>query len=106
MLYLKKDICLPEEQVSLFLSLLEDWSEVNASVLMMIHYTYHRDDEDFDGGLKLIDLLYNKLSKYFDIEWDVENMKNVIRNSEYPGYDYLDILNNLLTPEMIVVFGI
>lgn len=105
-MYINETLCKPIEEVSQILDQMEDMNEITVDTLLMVHYAYHHDDIDFDGGLKLIDKLYYKLGLYYDIYWDVQSIKLFIISSPTPDYDYRVILNQLLTPEMIQCYGV
>lgn len=106
MVYIHKSLCKSIEEVSEILDQMDEMNEITVSTLLMIHYAYHHNDTDFDGGLKLIDKLHDKLTKYFDVCWDIENIKIIIRTSPDPGFDYKYLLSQLMTPEMIACFGV
>ena len=106
MVYIAEKLCKSIEEVSEILEQMEYMNEIKVSTLLMIHYAYHHNDTDFDGGLKLIDKLYYKLGLYYDICWDIENIKAIIRSSPVPEYDYHMILNQLLTQDMVECFGV
>ena len=106
MAYITKSLCMNIDEVSVILDQMDDINEITVDILLMIHYAYHHNDTDFDGGLKLIDKLYHKLGLYYDISWDVESIKSIIRTSPNPEVDYHIILNQLLTPGMIACFGV
>lgn len=106
MAYINKTLRKSIQEVSDILEEMDDMNEVTLDTLLMIHYAYHHDDTDFDGGLNFIDKLYHKLGLYYDIYWDVESIKNFIRSSPDPQYDYHSILKQLLTSGMIHCYGV
>ena len=85
---------------------LEDGDDVPLDVLVMVYYFYHNNDVDFDNGLGFFDQLHKKLSLYFELGWDVEGIKSILRQANNPIEEYYNILNQMLTPEMIAVYGV
>ena len=80
--------------------------EITPETILMIDYAYHNEDEDYDGGLSFLDRLYKKLSNYFEINWDVEYLKELIRNSEHPSEDFVTVLKEILTEDMVECYGV
>lgn len=80
--------------------------DVSPEILLMIDYAYHSENEDYGDGLSFLDRLYNKLSLFFDINWNVENMKILIRNAQDPSSEFVVVLNELLTEDMIDCYGV
>ena len=89
-------------------SLLNDMQDVDITpeVLLMIDFAYHNTDRNYDHGLSFLDRLHNKLSIYFPIHWNIQNLKITIRNSNNPSGTFVDILNEILTREMIDWYGV
>lgn len=81
-------------------------TEITPEILLMIDYAFHNTDDNYDHGLSFLDRLHKKLSKYFDLQWNIPNLKDMIRSSTYPCMTYLDILNEILTDKMIMVYGV
>lgn len=80
--------------------------EVTVETLLMIDYAYHNEDQDYDDGLSFLDRLYKKLSMYFQISWDVEYLKDLLRKSENPSEDFVAVLKEILTDDMIECYGV
>lgn len=80
--------------------------DVTAEVLLMIDYAFHNTDNDYDGGLSFLDRLQAKLSGVFPIQWNIQNLKKFVQDSNDPVQMFLDILNEILTDEMIVYYGV
>jgi hypothetical protein len=81
--------------------------DITAETLLMIDYAYYHEDPNYGDGLSFLDRLYNKLSKYFDLDhWDVEEMKITIRNSEDPPSAFIQTLLNILDEDMIECYGV
>ena len=94
-----------KEELNNILNNMQD-NDITAEVLLMIDYAYHNTDNDYDAGLSFLDRLHKKLSMYFPIQWNVHNLKLTIRNSNTPSEVFLDILNEILTDEMIACYGV
>jgi hypothetical protein len=105
-MYVKEIDRVSMSEIKNYISSLQDEDTITVETLIMIHYAYHQNDEDFDGGLNLLDLLYKKLKPYYEISWDVKGMKDIIRTSCNPEEAYYDLLHQMLTPEMICCYGI
>ena len=80
--------------------------DITPEILLMIDYAYYHEDPNYGDGLSFLDRLYNKLSKYFNINWNVENMKILIRTAEDPSSEFIVVLNELLTEDMIDCYGV
>jgi hypothetical protein len=88
--------------------MLKDMQDVDITpeVLLMIDFAYHNGDRNYDGGLSFLDRLYRKLSLYFQIQWNVSNLKDMIKSSNNPSSTFIDVLNEILTNEMIECYGV
>lgn len=80
--------------------------DVTPEVLLMIDYAYHNTDNDYDDGLSFLNRLQSKLSGAFPIQWNLPNLKQFIRNSNDPAETFLDVLNEILSDEMILYYGV
>ena len=83
-----------------------DDDEVPIETIFGIYHAFHSHDENFDGGLGFLDRLWNKLYTPFYLDWNLDEMKNQIRNSNDPQETYLGLLRNTLTREMIAYYGV
>lgn len=77
-------------------------SEIRA--LIAIDYYYHREDNNYDGGLSMLDRLAYKL-RCFDHNWDVQNLKERIRSANSPQDEFVNVLTDILASEMIGYYG-
>lgn len=80
--------------------------DITAEVLLMIDYAHHNTDNDYDDGLSFLDRLQSKLSGIFAIQWNIQNLKKFVRDSNDPAQMFLDILNEILTDEMMMYYGV
>jgi chromatin remodeling complex protein RSC6 len=80
--------------------------DISPEILLMIDYAYHSEDENYGDGLSFLDRLYKKLSLFFEINWEVEHLKILIRNSQNPSSEFVVLLNELLTEDMIQCYGV
>jgi hypothetical protein len=80
--------------------------DITPEVLLMIDYAYHNTDNDYDDGLSFLNRLYTKLSEPFHLQWNLPNLKQFIRSSNDPPQMFLDVLNEILTDEMILYYGV
>lgn len=80
--------------------------EASVETLVMIDYAYHNEDENYQEGLSFLDRLYKKLSNFFEISWDVEYLKDLLRKSENPSEDFIAVLKEILTQDMMECYGI
>lgn len=89
------------------LVIIEMKESIDINDIVKVHYAYRRTFSDFDGGLSLFDSLKKKLSLYFDNvkDWDINKMKDQIRNSPHPQDEYMLILDEIMTQEMVDVYG-
>ena len=80
--------------------------EATVETLVMIDYAYHNEDENYQEGLSFLDRLHKKLSNFFEISWDIEYLKDLLRKSENPSEDFIAVLKEILTQEMMECYGI
>ena len=80
--------------------------DITPELLLMIDYAFHNTDEDYDDGLSFLNRLYDALRVEFKLKWNVDNLRITIRNSSTPSTTFVDILNELLTPDMVDVYGL
>ena len=71
---------------------------LNYMILIIIDYTYHHDEEDYDGGLSFLDRLNEKLGEYHP-DWNIDDFKNTIRNAKCPELQYLKTIEMMLEKE-------
>jgi hypothetical protein len=83
-----------------------DSYDITPEILLMVDFAYHNMDSNYDDGLSFLDRLYWKLSKYYPIQWNVPNLKTMIRKSDNPATTFVDILNEILTEDMVICYGI
>lgn len=95
-----------KEEIDSILNQYQDNDEISAELLLMIDFAYHNTDRNYDHGLSFLDRLHNKLSIYFPIQWNVQNLKLTIRSSNNPSGTFVDILNEILTRDMINCYGV
>lgn len=81
-------------------------ADVLPETLLTIDYAFHNTDENYDDGLSFLDRLHRKLSKFYPIQWNLENMKNTVRNSNNPATTFVDMLNEILTHDMLACYGL
>ncbi len=81
-------------------------TDISPEFLLMVDFAYHNTDSDYDDGLSFLDRLHWKLSMYFPIQWNIQNLKKMIRTSNNPTGTFVDILNELLNEEMIACYGV
>ena len=94
---------------------LDDWigqrldannGEPTWPVLLGIHYAFHCNDEDFDGGLSFIRALIRKLGN-FHPEWNYEQLQNRIQIAEFPQMEFVLVIQAMLAdPNDIAYYGI
>lgn len=80
--------------------------DITPTVLLMIDYAYHNTDDNYDDGLSFLDRLHKKLSRYFDLQWNIPKLKYTVRTSSNPFVTYRDMLNEIVTPRMIAIYGV
>lgn len=75
--------------------------------LIRLHYSYYHNFHDFDGGLNIFDQLKKKLSLYYNNvnNWNINKIKEEIRNSCHPENEFMMILDEILTQDMIDCYG-
>jgi len=74
-------------------------------VAIEIHYVYNHNKPNFDGGLSLIDSIYNKLS-FRHPEWNIDDLKSFVLNSDEPMTSYVEVIEEMLEdPEDADYYG-
>lgn len=81
-------------------------ADVTPEFLLMVDFAYHNMDSNYEDGLSFLDRLHWKLSKYFPIQWNVQNLKSTVRSSSNPSGTFLDILNEILDDAKIACYGV
>jgi hypothetical protein len=94
-----------KEEINEMLEYMND-VDITPEVLLMIDFAYHNTDPDYDRGLSFLDRLHRKLSLYFPIQWNLHNLKFSVRNSKTPSTTFVDILNEILTDDMVACYGV
>jgi hypothetical protein len=74
--------------------------------LLMVDYMFHHQDNDYDDGLSFLDRLNHKIGR-FHPEWNIEEYKDRIRNSNDPVAKYVHIVSNMLSdPTDVFYYGV
>ncbi len=74
--------------------------------LLMVDYVYHNQEQNYDAGLSFIDRLIRKLGR-FHPEWNSDNIKDRIRNANYPQGEYVRVIQEMLNdPSDIAYYGV
>lgn len=63
--------------------------------LLMVDYAYHNQENEYDGGLSFLDRLSRKLGR-FHPNWNVNEWKDSIRNSNNPTDEFIRIVSHML----------
>lgn len=85
---------------------IDNVDNITVETLLMIDYAYHNTDKNYEDGLSFLDRLHWKLSMYFPINWQPQNLKDIVRNSASPAITFVQLLNAILTPAMIDCYGV
>jgi hypothetical protein len=94
-----------KQEVTDLLSNMQD-IDITPEFLLMTDFAYHNADNDYDEGLSFLDRLHWKISIYYQINWNVVNLKNTIRASNNPSETFVMILNEILTDDMVACYGV
>lgn len=105
-MYVKENHRATKEDISNILATMNDGDDVSVELLVKIHHAYHWMDPDFDGGLSFLDKLHHKLTLYYDVAWDLDGIKSIIRESSKPEEEFYEILRQMLTADMIACYGV
>ena len=83
----------------------DDFASID--VLMKVDYVYHHHDNDYDGGLSFIDRLYKKVGQYDWNNWDTNQLKENIRNSNDPQAEYVRVISQMLSDNRnVAIYGL
>ena len=80
--------------------------EITVETLLMIDHAFHNEDSDYEDGLSFLNRLHKKLSNFFEITWDVDYLKKIIKESENPSQTFVEVLKEILTEDMIECYGV
>jgi hypothetical protein len=69
--------------------------EPSVDILLMVDFVFHHQDDDYNGGLSFIDRIHAKLG-CFHADWDVQEMKDAIRNANDSVTEYLFVIDTML----------
>lgn len=79
---------------------------VDESVLIMIDYAYHSHEPNYDYGLSFLDRIAAKIGR-FHPNWDIQEMKQQIRDSDNPEEEYIKIIIKMFEkPGMFAYYGV
>ena len=67
----------------------------SVDILLMVDYVFHHQNDNYDGGLSFIDRIHAKLGQHHP-EWNVQVMKDAIRNANDPMDEYLFVIDTML----------
>jgi hypothetical protein len=73
-------------------------------LIATIDHAFHSGEADFNGGLSLFDRLHNKLSRYYNITWEPQTVREII--ATYGPDLFMPMLRELITVEMLNCYGI
>lgn len=73
-------------------------------LLVMADYVYHHQENSYDGGLSMLDRVNAKLGRYRNNPWNIQQMKDNIRNSLNPRQAFLDTINIMMPRTSDVAF--
>lgn len=94
-----------KEEIDVMLGDMQD-VDITPEFLLMVDFAYHNGDKNYDHGLSFLDRLHHKLSMYFPIQWNIPNLKKMVRESNNPSGTFLDILNEILDDAKIACYGV
>lgn len=105
-MYVKPEHRLTSEQLDQLVDNLPVDTSVPLEVIIQVDYVFHAKDENYDGGLSFLDRLYKALSYFYELSWDVDAIKKMIRESSNPQEEYYNFLREALTQDMIDSYGV
>jgi len=77
------------QQVIEKLADIEEGEFIHAKRFIEVDYAFHKDDQDYDGGLSFIDRIFAKLS-IFNPHWNVTEIKQSIITADDRENAYVD----------------
>ena len=80
--------------------------DITVETLLTIDYAYHHEQADYEDGLSFLNRLHKKLSNFFELSWDIEYLKKIIKESEDPSQAFVEVLKEILSEDMIECYGI
>ena len=85
---------------------IQDVPEVHSKLLIKIDYAYHCHSPNYDDGLSFLDRIAAKIGR-FNPNWDIQEMKQQIRDSDTPRQEYVQIIEKMFeNPGMIAYYGV
>lgn len=77
------------------------------SLLVMVDYVYHHQENSYDGGLSMLDRINFKLGRTRNNPWNIQMMKDTIRNSLNPKQAFMDTIESMIpTIADIIYYGL
>ena len=88
-MYVPQGLRLSIQQVSEKIANMEEGELIHAKRFIEIDYAYHHQDADYNGGLSLIDRIFDKIG-HFHPHWNVIEMKQSIMTADDRENAYVD----------------
>ena len=105
-MYVPDYLRLTIQQVNDKISNMQEGDPVNAKQLIEIDHAYHKDEQNYNGGLSFIDRIFGKIGR-FHPNWNVIEMKQEIMTSDDRENAYVDrIIAMFDRPGMIEFYGL
>ena len=103
MAYVSNTCKISENQLNAELS--DAGDNVTWAHILMVDYSVHHQDNDYDEGLSFIDRLNKKLGKFHN--WNVNELKLRIKNAQQPVGEYLLVISEMLAdPKDVFYYGV
>ena len=90
--YVPQDLRVNKDNLDNEISQLGEDDLASIELLVKVDYVYHHHENDYDGGLSFLDRINRKLGRYQENGWDIEGMKNQIRNCNDPHGEYMRMI--------------
>jgi len=88
-MYVPENLRLSVQEVTDKIANIEEGEFIHAKQFIEIDYAYHKDDQDYNGGLSFIDRIFAKLS-IFNPHWNLNEIKQHIMTADDRENAYLD----------------
>lgn len=95
MAYLPNDYKGTKEEMEQRIAEFNDGDAIPASLLVMIDYVYHKDDNDYNNGLSFFRRIGNAIG-HLHPDWDIEQLIDEVTLSNDPVSVYREIIENVL----------
>lgn len=107
MMYVPQDLRVSKDNLTNEINQLGEDELATVQLLVKVDYVYHHHENNYDGGLSFLDRINRKLGRFQDNNWDIQQMKDQIRNSNNPHGEYMWVIGQMFSDvRNIAIYGV